>query len=117
MEATVDRGWRKSSYSGNGGQCVEVADRDNHLLVRDSKEPEGAKLAFTTASWTAFTAKVKASLADPAADPVGAFSCLEVPLRRVRGRFRPPPVSRRPLASLWCAGHPRGWRGPSLWRP
>ena len=38
--------WRKSSYSGNGGDCVEVVDHDNHLMVRDSKNPEGAKLAF-----------------------------------------------------------------------
>ena len=60
---TLDPRWRKSSYSGNGGDCVEVADYDNHLMVRDSKNPEGAKLAVTTASWRAFTAKVKASLA------------------------------------------------------
>ena len=62
---TLDTRWRKSSYSGNGGDCVEVADYDNHLMVRDSKNPEDAKLAFTTASWKAFTAKVKASLAHP----------------------------------------------------
>jgi hypothetical protein len=62
---TLDPRWRKSSYSGNGGDCVEVADYDNHLMVRDSKNPEDAKLAFTTASWKAFTAKVKASLAHP----------------------------------------------------
>jgi Domain of unknown function (DUF397) len=62
---TLDPHWRKSSYSGNGGDCVEVADHANHLTVRDSKNPEGAKLAFTTASWMAFTAMMKASLADP----------------------------------------------------
>ena len=80
--------WRKSSYSGNGGtNCVEVAAA-NVVLVRDSKNPEGAKLAFNTASWKAFTARVKASLADLLLEPVGVLSCLEVPLRRVRGRFR-----------------------------
>ena len=63
MEATIDPRWRKSSKSGNGGQCVEVADHDNRVMVRDSKNPEGTKLAFTTALWKAFTAKVKASLA------------------------------------------------------
>jgi hypothetical protein len=58
--------WRKSSYSGNGGgNCTEVATAANLVVVRDSKNPEGARLAFTTASWRAFTAKVKASLADP----------------------------------------------------
>jgi hypothetical protein len=57
--------WRKSSYSGNGGgNCTEVATTASLVLVRDSKNPEGAKIAFTTASWKAFTARVKASLAD-----------------------------------------------------
>jgi hypothetical protein len=62
---TLDPRWRKSSHSGNGGDCVEVAGHASHLTVRDSKNPEGTKLAFATASWRAFTAKVKASLADP----------------------------------------------------
>ena len=62
---TLDPRWRKSSYSGNGGDCVEVADHADHLMVRDSKNPEAVKLAFTTASWRAFTARMKASLADP----------------------------------------------------
>lgn len=88
MMETLDPRWRKSSYSGNGGDCVEVADYDNHLMVRDSKNSEGAKLAFTTASWKAFTAKVKASLAHPLPTGKGALSCLEVPLRRVRGLRR-----------------------------
>ena len=61
---TLGPRWRKSSYSGNGGDCVEVADHASHLMMRDSKNTEGAKLVFTTASWRAFTAKVKASLAD-----------------------------------------------------
>jgi len=62
---TLNPRWRKSSYSGNGGDCVEVADHAGHLMVRDSKNPAGAKLAFTTASWRAFAARVKASLAGP----------------------------------------------------
>lgn len=36
--------WRKSSYSGNQGNCVELA----HTLdaVRDSKNPTGPALRF-----------------------------------------------------------------------
>jgi hypothetical protein len=65
MEVT-NMTWKKSSYSGNGGgECTEVAAVPGTVLVRDSKNPEGAKLAFTTASWRLFAAKVKASLADP----------------------------------------------------
>ena len=53
--------WRKSSYSGsNGGNCVEVAMLpDNDLAVRDSKNPDQAKLAFTAAEWRTFTTAMK----------------------------------------------------------
>jgi Domain of unknown function (DUF397) len=60
---TVDTVWRKSSYSGaNGGQCVEVASTDR-VMVRDTKDKDGAKLAFSPGAWQAFTARVKRSLA------------------------------------------------------
>jgi len=54
--------WRKSSYSGsNGGACVEVArNLPGVVAVRDSKDPQGAALAFAPGEWRAFTAGVKA---------------------------------------------------------
>jgi hypothetical protein len=54
--------WRKASYSGsNGGGCVEVARGvPDAVAVRDSKDPEGPKLAFTPGAWEAFTRRVKA---------------------------------------------------------
>jgi hypothetical protein len=59
--------WRKSSHSGgNGGSCIEVANTD-HVMMRDSKDKDGAKLAFGPTAWKAFTARVKRSLADPQA--------------------------------------------------
>jgi hypothetical protein len=64
--------WRKASYSGSsGGGCVEVtatrdasvaphkADEDVLYLMRDSKNPAGPRLAFTTAEWDAFIRGVK----------------------------------------------------------
>ena len=55
--------WRKSSYSGtSGGNCVEVARAlPAAVAVRDSKDPDGPKLIFTVADWTAFTAAVRTS--------------------------------------------------------
>lgn len=53
--------WRKSSYSGQGGDCVEVADGLLSVLpVRDSKDPSGASLLFDADAWTSFVGAVKA---------------------------------------------------------
>ncbi|GGL07346.1 DUF397 domain-containing protein [Planomonospora parontospora] len=54
--------WRKSSRSsGNGGQCVEVADNlPSVVAVRDSKDPDGPKLLFTPAEWRTFVVGVRA---------------------------------------------------------
>jgi Domain of unknown function (DUF397) len=61
MEGNCAVTWRKSSYSGNnGGQCVEVGNAAHLIAVRDSKNPEGLRLAFGRAAWEAFAAKLKA---------------------------------------------------------
>ncbi|MGW7252698.1 DUF397 domain-containing protein [Streptomyces sp. NPDC054834] len=49
--------WFKSSYSGNDGpDCVEVAitPAATTIHVRDSKDKQGGRLAFTGASWAEF---------------------------------------------------------------
>lgn len=50
--------WRKSTRSGNGGNCVEVAtnllDSAGVVAVRDSKDPDGPVLTFTPEQWQAF---------------------------------------------------------------
>lgn len=52
--------WRKSSYSGSGNNCVEVADNlPNIVAVRDSKNPTGPALIFTPEEWNSFLAGVK----------------------------------------------------------
>ena len=53
--------WRKSSYSGTSGNCVEVATNlPGIVAIRDSKDPEGAKLIFTPAEWSVFLSAVQA---------------------------------------------------------
>ncbi|KAA9375494.1 DUF397 domain-containing protein [Microbispora cellulosiformans] len=52
--------WRKSSYSGSGDNCVEVAElAGGGRAVRDSKDPDGPVLTFTSAEWCAFIGGVK----------------------------------------------------------
>jgi len=56
MEDNVTLNWRRASYSGNGGgNCVEVADAGRLVMVRDTKDPGGWTLAFSTDAWQAFT--------------------------------------------------------------
>ena len=47
-------GWHTSSYSANGGNCVQVAPAPGRVLVRDSKDPGGPALAVPAAAWRAF---------------------------------------------------------------
>jgi long-subunit acyl-CoA synthetase (AMP-forming) len=67
MEDKINRRWRTSSYSGNGGgNCVEVA-AGGRVLVRDSQDRAGTVLRFPPAAWREFADQVKRSLAlDPA---------------------------------------------------
>jgi hypothetical protein len=51
--------WRKSSYSADQGDCVEVAWPDRDVAVRDSKQPAGPTLAFPTRTWQAFLTDVR----------------------------------------------------------
>lgn len=43
--------WRKSTYSGsNGGDCVEIADSQGTVLVRDTTDRDGAMLTVSSAT-------------------------------------------------------------------
>lgn len=48
----VEVRWRKSSFSGDNGDCVEV-DFAETVAVRDSKNPDAGRLAFTPSAWAA----------------------------------------------------------------
>ncbi|MFG3352606.1 DUF397 domain-containing protein [Streptomyces sp. NPDC048001] len=50
-----DLQWVKSSYSsGEGGQCVEVAECASSVHVRDSKDTSRPGLVVDACAWTAF---------------------------------------------------------------
>ncbi|MGY4988684.1 DUF397 domain-containing protein [Streptomyces nigrescens] len=52
--------WFKSSYSDNGGDCIEVAANiPGAVPVRDSKDTNGPALTFSANGWSSFVAAVK----------------------------------------------------------
>ena len=61
MEPTLGQAdWRKSSYSGGTGNCVEVAGNlPGIVAVRDSWDPDGPALILTSAAWRALTLKAR----------------------------------------------------------
>jgi hypothetical protein len=66
MGMTQAPAWRRSSYSGSGGgQCAEVGAVPDAVLVRDSKDPDGPRLAFGRPTWGAFIAAVKTGVRRP----------------------------------------------------
>jgi hypothetical protein len=51
--------WRKSSYSAQNGNCVEVGGLGRAVAVRDTKDRAGAPLTFGPESWRRFAARIK----------------------------------------------------------
>ncbi|AUY49890.1 DUF397 domain-containing protein [Streptomyces sp. CB01881] len=52
--------WRKSSFSGAQSNCVEMAvGAIGAVPVRDSKDPDGPALLFAAEAWSSFLAGVK----------------------------------------------------------
>ncbi|MFG2724812.1 DUF397 domain-containing protein [Streptomyces canus] len=53
--AVPEAAWFKSSYStGNGGECVEVAEASGTIHIRDSKVRSGLVLTVTPQAWAGF---------------------------------------------------------------
>lgn len=54
-EANPNSMWIRSSYSTDEGpDCVEVATAPAQILVRDSKNPDGPRLALAPTTWATF---------------------------------------------------------------
>ncbi|RFU41386.1 DUF397 domain-containing protein [Actinomadura logoneensis] len=53
--------WRKSSYSGGSSDeaCVEVARVGSGVGVRDSRDPDGPRLAVSAATFAGLLERVR----------------------------------------------------------
>jgi len=46
--------WFKAADSDSGGNCVEVSFDGDTIKIRDSKDPDGPQLTFTSAEFESF---------------------------------------------------------------
>ncbi|MFE2215941.1 DUF397 domain-containing protein [Streptomyces canus] len=56
--------WRKSTYSGDGSNCVEIAMTPTTIHIRDSKNTEGPFLAFPSFTWASFVSHTASAGSD-----------------------------------------------------
>ena len=59
MDGSTGSGaWRRSSRCGSNA-CVEIAQRDHSILLRDSEDPNGPRLEFGFGTWSDFVDAIK----------------------------------------------------------
>jgi hypothetical protein len=58
--------WRKASYSDGTGNCVEVAESERLIAIRDTKQGgRGSMLEFGAAAWREFLTAIKDGNTNP----------------------------------------------------
>ncbi|WP_433351709.1 DUF397 domain-containing protein [Microtetraspora malaysiensis] len=57
---TAEPEWFKSSFSGSGNDCVEVARDGDEVLLRNSRDRAAPAHRFTAREWVAFILGAKA---------------------------------------------------------
>ncbi|MFE1838022.1 DUF397 domain-containing protein [Streptomyces sviceus] len=53
--------WKKSTYSGDSSNCVEIATTPGALYIRDTKTTESPPAIFRTSAWAPFISHVISS--------------------------------------------------------
>lgn len=58
-EQPVQPTWRRASFCAST-ECVEVAQRDDVIILRDSTQPRGDMLHYGVGEWRCFVRNIKA---------------------------------------------------------
>jgi hypothetical protein len=59
----MQKPWRKAGRCA-GGECIEVAQRDGAIMLRDSMQPRGTVLRCAAEEWRSLVADIKAGSFD-----------------------------------------------------
>lgn len=60
---TTTPAWRKASFCASG-ECLEVAQGNGVILIRDSIQPHGAVLQSAAGNWLSLVQRIKAGELD-----------------------------------------------------
>ncbi len=55
--------WRRASFCASG-ECVEVAQQDSMVILRDSTRPHGIVVRYPVEDWVAFVRDVRSGKLD-----------------------------------------------------
>jgi hypothetical protein len=55
--------FRRASFCG-ATECIEVAERDGMIVLRDSTQPHGSMLHYTAGDWGSFVRSIKSGQLD-----------------------------------------------------
>jgi hypothetical protein len=68
VEVAADRtlpvDWRKSSYSTENGNCAEAAAAAGNVMIRDTQDRNGVTLAIPARAWRTFAGRLRAEAAE-----------------------------------------------------
>jgi hypothetical protein len=56
---TAQPAWRKSSFCASG-ECVEIAQQNGAIMLRNSKDPTSRVLRYTAEEWRSFVRGIMA---------------------------------------------------------
>ena len=62
-EEVAQTAFRQSSFCGTG-ECIEVAQRNGVIVLRDSTQPRGSMLNYAPEDWSSFVRRIKAGRLD-----------------------------------------------------
>ena len=62
-EGAGQAAFRRSSFCGTG-ECIEVAQRNGVIVLRDSTQPQSRMLNYAPEDWRSFVGRIKAGRFD-----------------------------------------------------
>ncbi|WP_037772877.1 DUF397 domain-containing protein [Streptomyces sclerotialus] len=103
--ALPERAWFKSSYSsGEGGECVEMAQSAGKVRIRDSKDKAGPVLSIAPAGWAAFVEFAEQAWIKSSYSTGSGGECVEVAQSADMVRIRDSKDKAGPVLSIGPAG-------------